>query len=211
VNKKERVSFIRATLDHYFPSPSAPLKHSTAYTLLVATVLSARCTDERVNAVTPLLFAQASTPEAMAALPLQAIQTVIRPCGLSNSKAKNIQKLSVILVNEYGGWVPDDLNALEQLPGVGHKTASVVITQAFNKCAFPVDTHVHRCAKRWRLSLGRTILQTEKDLKLLFPKEAWGTVHLQIIYFGRKYCPARGHSALNCPICRVLFPVARVE
>ena len=196
-------------LDRYFPNPSVPLKHTTAYTLLVATVLSARCTDERVNAVTPLLFAQASTPEAMAALPLHAIQTTIRPCGLSNSKSRNIQALSVILVNEYGGRVPENLSALEQLPGVGHKTASVVVNQAFKKYAFPVDTHIHRCAKRWRLSLGNTVSQTEKDLKSLFPKEVWGTVHLQIIYFGRKYCPARGHNILDCPICCVIFQGAK--
>ncbi len=206
MNKKERAAFIQKVLDYYFPNPSIPLKHTTAYTLLVATLLSAQCTDKRVNAVTPLLFAKASTPEAMMALSVDQIQTVIRPCGLFHSKAKYIKELSSILVHKYEGRVPDKIKTLEQLPGVGHKTACVVASQAFNQCAFPVDTHIHRCAKRWGLSSGVSVLQTEKDLKLLFPKQAWGTLHLQIIYFGRKYCPARGHITLHCPICRAFLP-----
>ncbi|MCB1080321.1 MAG: endonuclease III, partial [Chlamydiia bacterium] len=170
----------------------------------IAVVLSARCTDKKVNEITPKLFAKASTPEKMAALPQSTIQSIIKPCGLSPAKSKAIKNLSKILVEDYGGKVPKDWEALERLPGVGHKTASVVMAQAFKEPAFPIDTHIHRCAKRWGLSSGKTVKQTEKDLKALFPKASWIKLHLQIIYFGREYCPARGHKVENCPICSAL-------
>ena len=201
MNKKQRAAFVQKTLNHYFPKTPIPLKHTSAYTLLIAVLLSARCTDKRVNEVTPKLFAKASTPKEMAALPVHTIQAIIKPCGLSPTKAKNIQKLSEILVEEYGSRVPKELEELEQLPGVGHKTASVVVAQAFKTPAFPVDTHIHRCAKRWGLSSGKNVKQTEKDLKALFPKASWRKLHLQIIYFGREYCTARSHKVSECPIC----------
>lgn len=204
MNKKQRAAFVQKTLNHYFPKTPIPLKHTSAYTLLIAVLLSARCTDKRVNEVTPKLFAKASTPKQMAALPVNTIQAIIKPCGLSPTKAKNIQKLSEILVEEYGSRVPKELEELETLPGVGHKTASVVVAQAFKQPAFPVDTHIHRCAKRWGLSSGKNVKQTEKDLKTLFPKTSWRKLHLQIIYFGREYCTARAHKVSECPICSEL-------
>ncbi|WP_420421520.1 endonuclease III [Simkania sp.] len=204
MNKKQRAAFVQKTLNHHFPKTPIPLKHTSVYTLLIAVLLSARCTDKRVNEVTPKLFAKASTPKAMAALSVQTIQAIIKPCGLSPTKAKNIKKLSEILVEEYGSRVPKELEELEQLPGVGHKTASVVVAQAFKQPAFPVDTHIHRCAKRWGLSSGKNVQQTEKDLKALFPKASWRKLHLQIIFFGREYCTARAHKVSECPICSEL-------
>lgn len=204
MTKKQRAALIQKILNKYFPRPPIPLKHQSHYTLLIAVLLSARCTDKRVNETTPALFAKASTPKKMAALPVKTIESIIRPCGLAPAKAKAIQKLSEILVEDYGGRVPNTLEELEALPGVGHKTASVVMIHAFHKPAFPVDTHIHRCAKRWGLSSGKNVIQTEKDLKALFPKKSWEKLHLQIIYFGREYCPARGHQIAECPICSQL-------
>ncbi len=200
--KKKRAAYILKTLNRLYPEVPLPLKHKDPYTLLVATILSAQCTDARVNQVTPTLFALADTPEKMAKLPLHTVEEIIKPCGLYRNKAKAIVETSRILVEKYGGQVPADLEALEQLPGVGHKTASVVAVQAFGIPAFPVDTHIHRLAKRWKLTEGKTVRQTEEDLKRLFPSEAWPKLHLQIIYYGRQYCPARGHSLDKCIICR---------
>lgn len=204
MTKKERIQFIIDTLDGLFPEVEVPLHHKDPYTLLIAVLLSAQCTDERVNQVTPELFKLASTPQDMIKLSLDRIQGIIRPCGLSNRKAMAISLLSKILVNEYGGHVPGTLDELETLPGVGHKTASVVICQAFNTPAFPVDTHIHRLAHRWKLSDGSKVENTEKDLKKLIPKERWTDLHLKMILYGRKYCPARGHSLERCSICRTL-------
>lgn len=200
--KKERAEFIDAMLEKNFPHPKIPLKHKDAYTLLIAVLLSARCTDERVNRITPQLFALADTPQKMALLDAKEIEAIIRPCGLAPTKSKAIVKLSADLVEYHGGKVPNSLEELEKLPGVGHKTASVVLVQAFHKPAFPVDTHIHRCAKRWGLSNGKNVSQTESDLKKLFPKERWAKIHLQMILFARKYCPSRGHNPSTCPICR---------
>jgi len=201
MNKKKKARFIRKTLDELFPNPQVPLSHRDPYTLLVAVLLSAQSTDARVNQVTPHLFAKASTPQEMIELSIDDIAAIIRSCGLSNTKAKAIWNLSKILLEKYRGKVPDSFPALESLPGVGHKTASVVIIQAFHKPAFPVDTHIHRLAKRWGLSSGKNVKQTEKDLKALFPKKTWGKLHLQIIYFARKFCKALGHKKDTCPIC----------
>lgn len=201
MNKKERARFVQTTLDTLFPDPAIPLVHYDPYTLLVAVVLSAQSTDARVNQVTPLLFSQASTPKEMVHLSVAEIAAIIRPCGLSPTKAKAIHALSQILLDRFDGKVPATFEALEELPGVGHKTASVVMAQAFHMPAFPVDTHIHRCAKRWGLSAGKSVVETERDLKALFPKSAWIKLHLQIIYFARKYCPARGHHVEACPIC----------
>ena len=206
MTRAEKAERIRKTLDELYPIPPIPLVHEDPFTLLVAVVLSAQCTDARVNAVTPALFAKARTPEAMAALPVTAIDRIVRPCGLSPTKARNIRALSELLVERHGGRVPDTFEALEALPGVGHKTASVVLAQAFGKPAFPVDTHIHRLAARWGLSSGRSVVHTERDLKRLFPEDAWGDVHLQIIYFGRGHCPARGHDPAQCPICSWAAP-----
>ena len=201
---KKRTQKITTLLDELFPSPSIPLKHSNPFTLLIAVLLSAQCTDVRVNQVTPLLFAKADTPEKMKNLPLFEIEEIIRPCGIFRNKAKAIQSLSRILVEKFQGIVPQDFSSLESLPGVGHKTASVVLIQAFSLPAFPVDTHIHRCAERWGLSDGKNVEKTEEDLKKTFPKEFWGKIHLQIIYYARQYCPARGHKKENCPICQSL-------
>ena len=209
VTKREKVRRVQEILDALYPATPVPLDHEDPYTLLVAVLLSAQCTDARVNQVTPALFARASTPEAMVLVPTDEIRAIIRPCGLSPTKAKNISALSRILVDQYGGAVPDDLAALEALPGVGHKTASVVVSQAFGQPAFPVDTHIHRLAARWGLSSGRSVTETERDLKRLFPKKTWSKLHLQIIYFGREHCPARGHDPAACPICSWAAPVAR--
>jgi endonuclease-3 len=201
LKRKERAEKIGAILDGLYPKPPIPLDHRDPFTLLVAVLLSAQTTDAQVNKVTPALFARASDPRAMAALREEEILQCIRSCGLSPSKAKNIRKLAQILVEEHGGAVPRDLDALERLPGVGHKTASVVMSQAFGEPAFPVDTHIHRLAHRWRLSNGTTVEKTEHDLKKVFPRDEWSRRHLQIIYFGREYCPARGHVPADCPIC----------
>ncbi len=203
MHKKEKAKKIAAILDHYFPEVPIPLEHEDPYTLLVAVILSARCTDVKVNEVTPVLFRKAHTPKAMADLDVKTIQEIIRPCGLSPAKAKNIHAMSRILLEQYHGKVPDTFEELESLPGVGHKTASVVMSQAFGLPAFPVDTHIHRLAHRWGLSTGKSVEQTEADLKKIFPEESWHKVHLQMIYFGRKYCPARGHDPSQCPICRL--------
>ena len=201
MKKTEKASRIAAILDELFPMPDIPLVHEDPFTLLVAVVLSAQTTDARVNLVTPGLFALAPTPEAMARLSVEQILEKIRTCGLAPGKAKNIKRLSELLVERHGGRVPADMAALEELPGVGHKTASVVMAQAFGVPAFPVDTHIHRLAARWKLSTGRNVEQTERDLKKVFPEPAWGKVHLQIIYFGRTHCPALRHDQDACPIC----------
>ena len=193
---------ILVILEDLFPDPQIPLAHKDPYTLLIAVLLSAQCTDARVNKITPQLFALADTPSKMVRLSPKEIEAIIRPCGLAPTKSKAIWQLSKDLLRKYKGSLPKTLKKLEQLPGVGHKTASVVMTQAFKRPAFPVDTHIHRCAHRWGLSSGKSVAQTERDLKEIFPKRLWRKVHLQIIYFARKYCPARGHKALVCPICR---------
>jgi endonuclease III len=210
VKRAEKAERIAKILDRLFPEPPIPLAHEDPFTLLVSVVLSAQCTDARVNQVTPALFARAGTPEAMAALPVPAIERFIRSCGLAPQKAKNLRALSRAIVTEHGGHVPADLAALETLPGVGHKTASVVMVQAFGAPAFPVDTHIHRLAARWGLSSGRNVVQTERDLKALFPPERWGAVHLQMIYFGREHCPALRHDFAACPICSWAAPKARI-
>ncbi|MEM9339398.1 MAG: endonuclease III [Bacteroidota bacterium] len=201
MNKSEKVTFVVETLEELFPEVPVPLDHYSSYTLLVAVLLSAQCTDERVNKTTPDLFALADNPYDMAKVPVEEIKRIIRPCGLSPMKSKGISELSKILVNEYGGEVPDDMEALEKLPAVGHKTASVVMSQAFGVPSFPVDTHIHRLIYRWGLSSGKNVGQTEKDCKRLFNQDLWNKLHLQIIFFGRKYCPARGHNPYECPIC----------
>ncbi len=198
---EKRALIIVDLLNQLFPNPPISLFHSCPYTLLIATLLSAQCTDKMVNKVTPHLFAKASTPKAMAALPLETLLAIIRPCGLSPKKAKAIHALSKILIEKHEGQVPDNFADLEALPGVGHKTASVVLSQAFHIQTFPVDTHIHRCSKRWGLSTGKTVLQTEKAVKKIFPKHIWNKLHLQIIYYARQYCPAKGHSIEKCPIC----------
>lgn len=201
MTRAEKAERVRKVLDELYPETEIPLRHDDAYTLLVAVLLSAQCTDVKVNQVTPSLFARAATPEQMAKLSVATIRSIIKPCGLSPQKSKAIRGLSQILVEEHGGEVPRSFEELEALPGVGHKTASVVMTQAFGKPAFPVDTHIHRLAARWGLSNGRSVEQTERDLKRLFPEESWAKLHLQIIYFGREHCPARGHDLAACPIC----------
>jgi endonuclease-3 len=201
LKRAEKAARIGAILDELYPQPPIPLTHRDPFTLLVAVALSAQTTDVQVNKVTPALFARAGTPEAMAALPADEILALIRSCGLAPGKAKNLKKLAQTLVDDYGGRVPQDMAALETLPGVGHKTASVVMTQAFGKPAFPVDTHIHRLAARWKLSRAKNVEQTERDLKKLFPPEEWGRRHLQLIYFGREYCTARRHEMKTCPIC----------
>lgn len=206
LKKAERVAYILSTLERLYPDPPIPLQHHSAYTLLIAVLLSAQCTDERVNQVTPALWQLADTPEAMAQVPQEQIQAIIRPCGLSPQKAKAIRRLSEILVEQHQGQVPADFEALEALPGVGHKTASVVMAQAFNVPAFPVDTHIHRLAQRWGLTSGKNVVQTEKDLKRLFPRDKWNQLHLQFIYFGRAYCSARGCDGTVCFVCRTCYP-----
>ena len=211
MNRAEKAKRILEVLAERYPAPPIPLAHDDAFTLLVAVLLSAQTTDERVNRVTPGLFARARTPAAMAKLPVEAILAEIRSCGLAPAKAKNIRALSEILVREHGERVPDALVALEALPGVGHKTASVVLAQAFGIPAFPVDTHIHRLAARWGLSDGTTVERTERDMKALFPPEAWNWLHLAIILFGREICPARGHALAACPICSFAATKKRVE
>lgn len=200
----EKSAFIIQTLENLFPQVPIPLQHNSPYTLLVAVLLSAQCTDERVNTVTPKLFALAATPQDMVKLTVPQIEAIIRPCGLSPKKSKAIHELSQLLLQEHGGEVPQSFQALEALPGVGHKTASVVMSQTFGVPAFPVDTHIHRLAARWGLSSGKNVVQTERDLKQIFPEHLWNKLHLQMIYFGRTYCPARGHDPTQCPICSVI-------
>jgi endonuclease-3 len=201
MTKAEKVNDILNVLEKYFPDPEIPLHYKDAYTLLVSVLLSAQCTDVQVNKTTPFLFKQADNPYDMVKLSVEEIQDIIRPCGLSPMKSKGIHGLSRILIEKYNGEVPNSFEALEALPAVGHKTASVVMTQWFKVPAFPVDTHIHRLAYRWALTNGKSVEQTEKDLKRLIPKEKWDKAHLQIIYFGRKYCPARNHQWRSCPIC----------
>lgn len=201
---RRKIAIIQKLLNEYFPSPEIPLKHKDPFTLLVAVLLSAQCTDERVNQVTPHLFALGETPFALARVPVEKIEEVIKPCGLFKTKAKAISSLSKILVDRYHGEVPKSFDELEALPGVGHKTASVVMCQAFKIPAFPVDTHIHRLASRWGLSKGKSVEETEKDLKRLFPKKDWIRLHLQIIYYARKFCKARGHHIEECPICKAI-------
>jgi endonuclease-3 len=201
VTKKEKADFIVQTLQQLYPDPPIPLHHKDAYTLLIAVLLSAQCTDERVNKVTPALFKLADNPKDMAKVPVEKIKEIIRPCGLSPRKSQAISDLSKILIEKYNGQVPDSFAALEALPGVGHKTASVVMSQAFGVPAFPVDTHIHRLAYRWNLSSGKNVEQTEKDLKRIFSEDLWNLLHLQIIYYGREHCPARGHDVSKCIIC----------
>jgi len=202
MTKTEKVKDILKILDHYFPNPEVPLHHKDAYTLLISVLLSAQCTDERVNKTTPHLFKLADNPYDMMKLSVDEIRDIIRPCGLSPMKSKGIAGLSKILVEKYDGKVPSTFEELEELPAVGHKTASVVMTQWFGFSAFPVDTHIHRLAYRWGLSNGKNVEQTEKDLMKLIPVDKWNKAHLQIIYFGRTFCPARGHVWSNCPICK---------
>lgn len=204
MKKGEKAQRIGAILDRLYPEPPIPLAHRDPFTLLVAVVLSAQTTDAQVNKVTPALFARAATPEALARMSESEIHSLIRSCGLAPGKARNLKALAQRLVGEHGGRVPRDGEALERLPGVGHKTAGVVLTQAFGVPAFPVDTHIHRLAARWGLSAGKNVAQTERDLRKLFPPEEWGRRHLQMIYFGREWCPARGHDPAACPICSVV-------
>jgi endonuclease-3 len=203
MNLKKKAEQIAAILNELFPHPQIPLLHKDPFTLLIATLLSAQCTDVRVNQVTPQLFALADTPGKMVQLSPQEIEEIIRPCGLAPTKSRAIWKLSSDLIQDHRGQVPNQFEALEKLPGVGHKTASVVMAQAFKIPAFPVDTHIHRCAQRWGLSSGKSVAQTEKDLKKLFPQPLWIRLHLQIILYARKYCPARNHKKEGCVICSI--------
>lgn len=204
--KKDRVSYIHSELNRLYPEPPIPLNHKDAYTLLIAVLLSAQCTDERVNQITPDLWLLADNPKDMSKVSVDEIQAVIRPCGLSPQKSKAISKLSQILIEKHDGQVPNNFEDLEKLPGVGHKTASVVMSQAFGFPAFPVDTHIHRLAQRWGLTNGKNVVQTEKDLKRLFPRESWNKLHLQIIFYGREFCTARGCDGTICPICTTCYP-----
>lgn len=201
MTKQERAKFVKEKLDELFHDPQIPLRHTNTFTFLIAVLLSAQCTDKRVNEVAPKLFNIADTPQKMAKLSVKKIEDVIRPCGLAPAKSRHISELSKILVSKFHGEVPSTFPELESLPGVGHKTASVIMGQAFGVPAFPVDTHIHRLAARWKLSDGSSVEKTERDLKKLFPESDWNRLHLQIIYFGRKFCPARGHDASKCPIC----------
>lgn len=203
MNKKQTNAVdIANILEQLYPETPIPLNHKDTYTLLIAVLLSAQCTDERVNKITPILFAKADNPFDMVKLSVEEIKTIIRPCGLSPRKSKAIHELSKIIIEKHKGIVPNSFEYLEELPGVGHKTASVVMAQAFGIPAFPVDTHIHRLAYRWKLTNGKNVDQTEKDLKRLYPKELWNKLHLQIIFFGREYCPARSHKPETCPICK---------
>ncbi len=204
--KIERAAFVDRRLAELYPETPVPLDHTDAYSLLVAVLLSAQCTDKRVNLVTPHLWKLADNPADMAKVPVEKIQAVIRPCGLSPQKAKAISKLSQLIMERHGGEVPQTFPELEALPGVGHKTASVVMSQAFDEPAMPVDTHIHRLAQRWKLTNGKNVEQTEKDLKRLFPREHWNALHLRIIFYGREYCTARGCDGTVCEICRTVVP-----
>ena len=206
MKKSERATFIIKVLENYYPETPIPLDHNDHFTLLVAVLLSAQCTDERVNTVTPILFKKAKNASEMSILSEDDIYKIIKPCGLGPKKSKAIKKLSEILVKQYNSIVPSDIKKLEQLPGVGHKTASVVISQGFGVPAFAVDTHIHRLAQRWGLSKGKNVVQTEKDLKKIFPKDKWNKLHLQIIFWGREFCSARACFGLNCEICKGCYP-----
>ena len=206
MRKNDRTAFILDKLNKIYPDPSIPLQHNNIFELLIAVLLSAQCTDERVNKITPLLFSRANTPFKMRRLELESIYNIIRPCGLAPQKSKAIQELSNILVDSFDGKVPESFHELEKLPGVGHKTASVVMSQGFGQPAFPVDTHIHRLAQRWGLTDGRSVKQTETDLKNVFPKDAWNKLHLQIIYYGREFCTARSCYGLVCVICTNCYP-----
>ena len=206
MRKNDRATFILDKLNKIYPDPSIPLQHNNIFELLIAVLLSAQCTDERVNKITPLLFSKANTPFKMRRLELESIYNIIRPCGLAPQKSKAIQELSNILVDSFDGKVPESFDELEKLPGVGHKTASVVMSQGFGQPAFPVDTHIHRLAQRWGLTDGRSVKQTETDLKNVFPKDAWNKLHLQIIYYGREFCRARSCYGLVCIICKNCYP-----
>lgn len=201
MQKADKVQLVIDTLEHHFPETPIPLDHKDPYTLLIAVLLSAQSTDAGVNKVTPILFERADTPYDMVKLTVEEIRSIIRPVGLSPAKSKNIHALSQILIDQYQGIVPESLEDLESLPGVGHKTASVVVSQAFGVPAFPVDTHIQRLMYRWTLSTGKNVVQTERDAKRLFPRELWNKLHLQIIFFGRAFCPARGHDPNACPLC----------
>lgn len=205
-SKIARADYVLKRLNELYPETPVPLDHSDPYTLLIAVLLSAQCTDERVNQITPALFKKANTPQKMIKLKVEDIKEIIRPCGLSPRKSKAIWELSHILINEHDGVVPNDMEALERLPGVGHKTASVVVAQAFGVPAFPVDTHIHRLCQNWKLTNGKNVEQTEKDCKRLFPEESWNKLHLQIIFYGREHCTARGCRGLVCEICTTLYP-----
>jgi len=204
--KKERATFVGQKLEELYPRVDVPLQHKDAYTLLVAVILSAQCTDKRVNEVTPALFKKADTPEKMVKLGRENIRELIATCGLANTKSKSIFEMSKMLVAEHSGKVPDSFQCLEKLPGVGHKTASVIMAQAFGVPAFPVDTHIHRLAQRWKLTSGKNVVQTEADLKKLFPPEHWNKLHIQLILYGREHCTARGCDGTKCELCRTLFP-----
>jgi endonuclease-3 len=204
MKKAERVQFILNTLEELYPTTPIPLDHTDEYTLLIAVLLSAQCTDKRVNLITPSLFERANTPQKMIALEIEEIREIIKPCGLSPQKAKAIHGLSHLLIANHKGIVPASFEELEALPGVGHKTASVVMAQAFNVPAFPVDTHIHRLLTRWKMTNGKNVTQTEKDAKRLFPEHIWNKLHLQIIFFGREYCKARPHVINDCPICKIV-------
>lgn len=206
MNLKERVQFIDQKLNELYPDPPIPLNHTDPYTLLIAVLLSAQCTDVRVNCVTPALFRLANSPQTMVEQSIAKINAIVRPCGLAPKKAKAIHRLSQILLEKYDGCVPDTFDELEDLPGVGHKTASVVMSQAFGYPSFPVDTHIHRLAQRWKLTNGKNVTQTEKDLKLHFRKERWNKLHLQIIYYARENCPAHACHGMECLICKTCFP-----
>ena len=209
MRQRQRAQIVQQRLAQHYPETPVPLDHSDAFTLLIAVLLSAQCTDKKVNEVTPALFAAGSTPAAMAALSEEAILAHIRQLGLAKTKARNVRRLAELLLERHGGEVPCSFEALEALPGVGHKTASVVMAQAFGVPAFPVDTHIHRLAQRWGLSSGINVEQTEHDLKRLFPKDAWNTLHLQIIFYGREFCTARGCDGTVCALCRELYPNRR--
>ena len=209
MRKAERAQLVLERLNQHYPETPIPLDHSDPFTLLIAVLLSAQCTDKKVNEVTPALFAAGPTPQAMAALDETEILSFIRQLGLAKTKAKHVRRLSELLISEHDGAVPNSFKALEALPGVGHKTASVVMSQAFGVPAFPVDTHIHRLAQRWGLSNGLSVAATERDLKRLFPKEHWNRLHLQIIFYGREFCSASGCDGTVCPICRELFPLRR--
>ncbi|MFL2627151.1 MAG: endonuclease III [Dehalococcoidia bacterium] len=206
MNKKDRVIFISKYLEELYPNTTVPLYHSNKYELLIAVLLSAQCTDARVNKVTPILFSKANKPDTMINISIDDIYNIIRPCGLAPKKSKAIWDLSHILVEKYNSNVPESFEDLESLPGVGHKTASVVMSQGFGHPAFPVDTHIHRLAQRWGLTDGKNVVQTERDLKRLFPKDSWNKLHLQIIYYGREYCTARGCKGNKCVVCTTCYP-----
>ena len=206
MNKNERTSSILKILNQTYPKVPTPLKHKNPFELLIAVLLSAQCTDDRVNKITPLLFAKANNPLKMQKVPVKTIYNIVRPCGLAPQKSKAISNLSTILVKKFNGRVPENFEELEKLPGVGHKTASVVMSQGFGHPTFPVDTHIHRLAQRWGLTSGKNVKQTEKDLKMLFPKQSWNKLHLQIIYYGREVCTARSCYGLECKICKTCYP-----